>query len=170
MHVSPVLSPQGLPVFSVGGKHAYKTASYRGFCVSLEWVISNSKRRAAPMLAIWREPVMVALAPQQGGGIWAIGRRAITEFVGFDANGKCTGSASEHCLREAREALPLLGFDKNDKQALMALVDVVVKYAPELALMPPTPKWLQEQDAPAALWDVKAIDKQSGKTLDESEV
>ena len=37
MNISPVLSPSGEPMFSVGGNRAYKTAVKHGYVVSLEW-------------------------------------------------------------------------------------------------------------------------------------
>ena len=169
MHMSPVLDPHGRPVFSAGGKHAWKTFEHRGYAVSLEWVISDTRRRAAPCMVIWAA-TNVFVAGSGDSGMWVIGRRAISDFVGFNADGKCTGGASQHCMREAYQALTLLGKDANDKQAFVALVDTVVKYAPELVRMPPTPQWLQRRDAAPAIWDVAAKDKYSGKTLSESEV
>lgn len=166
MKLSPILTPDGRPTFSMGGAQSYKTSTHRGFVVSLEWV-GNGTKSAACMI-IWPESnVFVA---GNGSGAWCISRRAITEFVGFDAQGKCTGGASEHCTREAREALPILGKDINDKQALLALVDVVVKFAPELVHMPATPKVVKEQLDNPAMWTVAATNKASGKTIHEGEV
>jgi hypothetical protein len=102
--------------------------------------------------------------------MWAIGRNAISEFVGFGANGKCTGGASEHCYRECLAAMPVLGKDPNDKAAFLALVDTVIKFAPELVLMPSTPRWLQRRDAAAPLIEVIATNKDTGKVLSHTEV
>lgn len=166
MKLSPIQTPDGRPIFSMGGAQAYKTASHRGFVASLEWVGNGS--RTAACLVIWPETnVFVA---GEGAGAWCISRRAISEFVGFNAQGKCTGGPSEHCFREAREALPVMGKDINDKQALSALVDVVVKFAPELVLMPATPKIVKEQLATEPMWTVEAKNKASGKTIHEGEV
>ena len=169
MHASPVLDPNGNPVYSAGGRHAWKTFEHRGYTVSLEWVISNTRRRAAPCMVIWSsENVFIPGSSEKG--MWAIGRRAITEFVGFNADGKCTGSASVHCMRECHEALPILGKDRNDQQAYKALIDTVVKFAPDLVLMPPTPAWMQAKEQPRPMWEVTATNKVTGKTLSESEV
>jgi hypothetical protein len=169
MHASPVLDPNGNAVFSAGGRHAWKTMEYRGYTVSLEWVISNTRRRAAPCMVIWAsENIFIPGSSEKG--MWAIGRRAISEFVGFDREGKCTGSASVHCMRECHEALPILGKDRNDRQAYMALIDTVVRFAPDLVLMPPTPVWMQAKEAPRPMWEVTATNKATGKTLSESEV
>lgn len=166
MKLSPILTPDGRPIFSMGGQQAYKTYSHRGFVASLEWVGNGSKTAAC--LVIWPETnVFVA---GEGAGAWCISRRAITEFVGFTSEGKCTGGPSEHCLREAKEALPVLGKDINDKQALLALVDTVVRFAPELILMPATPKIVKEQLATEPMWEVKASIKETGKVIHEGMV
>jgi hypothetical protein len=120
-------------------------------------------------MVIW--PAGNVFAPSSSeNGMWLIGRRAISEFVEFTKDGKCTGGASEHCVREAREALPILGKDINDKAALLALVDCVVKFAPDLVLMPVTPRWLQAADATKPMWDVTAKNKGTGKVISEAEV
>lgn len=166
MHMSPVISPSGEPVFTVGHGHTWKQATYRGFNVSLEWV--GDMRRSQPCMCIW--PATNVFVSGEGNGIWVIGRRAITEFVGFNPDGTCTGGASEHCVRECKEALPILGKDPNDQQALNALMDVVIRFAPELALMPVAPKAIQMDMRGQALWEVTATDKNTGRVLSKSEV
>jgi len=166
MHMSPIISPSGEPVFVAGGGHTWKQATYRGFNISLEWV--GGGRRAQPCMCIW--PTTNVFVSGEGTGIWVIGRRAITEFVGFNADGTCTGSASEHCLREAKEALHIMGKDVNDQHALNALVDVVVRFAPDLALMPVAPKSVQAELNGEKMWEVTATDKNTGKVLSEASV
>ena len=51
-----------------------------------------------------------------------------------------------------------------------ALIDTVVKFAPDLVLMPPTPAWMQAKEQPRPMWEVTATNKVTGKTLSESEV
>lgn len=166
MQLSPVLSPDGRPLFSAGGGQSWKTFNHRGFVVSLEWV--GNHRRAAPCMCIWADSnVFVA---GEGNGIWCISRRALHEFVGFDKNGKCTGSASEHCFRECREALPVLGKDRMDKNAFLALVDCVIRFAPDLHHMPVTPKAVRRELAGEAMWDVTAKDKNTGRVIREAAV
>jgi hypothetical protein len=165
VHVSPIQSPDGRPMFTAGGSRSYKTAQHRGFIVSLEWMRLNGKVQAC--MCIW--PQSNVFVPGEGHGIWTISRRAITEFVGFTADGKCTGSASEHCYRECVLALPTLGKDRNDKQAFLALVDTVIRFAPDLVHMPATPKALRREGT-SPQWEVTASNKSSGKTLSEAEV
>ncbi len=140
MNFNGNLSTDGRPIFSMGGNQAWKVRSHRGFIVSLEWVDTGT--RAAPCIVIWRE--RTSLADDVEAGAWCIGRRAIGEFVGFTTEGKCTGEATEHCIQEAREALPVLGKYQSDEQAMSALVEAVVKFAPELMLMPAKPQPVNE--------------------------
>ena len=141
MRLSENLTPDGRPIFSMGGKESYQTFNHRGYVVSLEWVGTGT--RAATCLVIW--PERTNLADDVETGAWCISRRAIGEFVGFNSQGKCTGEATAHCIQEARQALPVLGKDQSDEQALSALVEAVVKFAPELMLMPAKPQPANEQ-------------------------
>lgn len=167
MRLSPVLSPQGTPVWSAGGGHAWRTFEHRGFVVSLEWV--GDHRRARKCMVIWPASNILT-AKGVGAGMWVISERAIVQFVGFNRDDKCTGSVSEHCHREAAQALPLLGKDANDRHALMALIDTVVKFAPELVGMPVAPAALRRELRGQAMWDVVASNKNTGKTLSEASV
>lgn len=162
MHLSPVLNPSGLPMWSAG-QHSYKTKVHRGFVCSLEWI--GKGKKSQPAMVIW--PASNVFASREGSGLWVIGRRAITEFVGFNSNDKCTGGPSEHCIREARQALPILDKDVNDKEALAALVDVVVTFAPELVTMPVAPRVVRDAFETPAMWDMTLTDKSTGKTLKE---
>jgi hypothetical protein len=153
-------------MWSFGGQQAWKTAEHRGYVVSLEWVGEGKKAQAA--MCIW--PASNVFVPGSSeSGAWVIGRRAITEFVGFTKDNRCTGSASEHCYRECLAALPILGKDRNDKQAFVALVDTVIRFAPDLVLMPATPRSIRFANS-NPMWEVTAKDKSSGKTLSEREV
>ncbi len=166
MEMSPVLSPQGLPMWSFGGNRSWKTATHRGYIVSLEWVGQGKKAHAC--MCIWSAS-NIFVPGSNGSGTWVIGRRAITEFVGFTRDLRCTGSASEHCYRECLEALPMLGKDRNDKQAFVALVDCVIRFAPDLVHMPVTPREIRF-DRSDAMWEVTATNKDTGKVLTEAEV
>lgn len=141
MRLSENLTPDGRPIFSMGGKESYQTFNHRGCVVSLEWVGTGT--RAAPCMVIW--PERTSLADAVEAGAWCISRRALSEFVGFTTDGKCTGEETAHCIQEAREALPVLGKDQSDEQAMSALVEAVVKFAPKLMLMPATPQPANEQ-------------------------
>jgi len=166
LSISPILSPSGEALFSVGGKNAYKTFLKNGYVVSLEWIRLGRHVRAA--MCIW--PQSNVFVAGEGQGIWTITRNCITDFVGFNKDDKCTGGPSEHCIREAREALPILGKDPNDRHELVNLIDVVVTYAPDLVLMPATPKQVRQQLETPPMWEVTATNKDTGKVLSEAEL
>lgn len=166
MKLSPILSPDGRPMFSAGGGHSYKTAVKHGFVVSLEWV--GEGRKSYPAMVIW--PASNVFMAGTESGMWCISRRCITDFVGFNSNDKCTGGPSEYCFREARQALAILGKDPNDKEALVDLVDVVVTFAPELVLMPVAPKSIRQELDNPALWDITTSNKSTGKIIEEISV
>jgi hypothetical protein len=136
----------------------------RGFNVSLEWL--GDGRRTQPCLCIWPASNIFTTS-HEGRGVWLIGRRAITDFVGFNADNTCTGNPSAHCLREAREALAMMGKDINDKQALTALCDVVTRFAPDLVTMPVAPRAVTKDLQGDAMWDLQTTNKASGKVLSE---
>jgi hypothetical protein len=140
MNFNGNLSTDGRPIFSMGGNLAWKVRSHRGYVVSLEWV--NKGKQTNPCMVIWPERTGSNAVE---AGAWCISRRVITNFVGLDANGKCTGRPSEHLIREARLSLNMLDKDQGDEQALSALVDAVVQFAPELVLMPAIPRVANEQ-------------------------
>lgn len=176
MHLSPILDPvSGRRPWIYGGDDSWRQFTHRGFNVSIEWAIHDTRRRTPPVMAIW--PAKSSARVDHGGlihvsgdGVWVITRNVITDFVGFNAEGKCTGGASMHCMREAREALVMLGKDPNDRQNFTALVDCVVKHAEHLVKCPPTPVRLQQKYQPPPLWEVQATNKNTGKVLTEAEV
>ncbi len=141
MNFNGNLTPDGRPIFSMGGNQAWKVRSHRGYVVSLEYV--GTGPRTYPAIVIW--PERTSLADGVEAGAWVISSKVITDFVGFTAEGKCTGEPSVYCLKEARDALCTLGKDQGDEKALASLVDAVVQFAPELVLMPAIPRVANEQ-------------------------
>jgi hypothetical protein len=160
----------GEPLFTAGGSASWKTMEHRGFVVSLEW--ARRRRKMLAMMVIWPAGLMTSgsVFGVASSGMWAISRNVISEFVGFDRDGKCTGSGSRALYAEALEAMPLLGKDRNDKQAFLALVDTVIRFAPDLVLMPAAPPRVREELKGDAMWDVKATIRDSGKTISEASV
>lgn len=133
MNFNGNMTPDGRPIFSMGGNQAWKVRSNRGYVVSLEWV--NIGKQTNPCMVIWPERTGSNAVE---AGAWCIGCAAITEFV--DGN-----APTVKCIHEARDALPALGKDQGDEQAVSALVEAVVKFAPEFLLMPVTSQPATEQ-------------------------
>ena len=72
-------------------------------------------------------------------------------------------------LREALAALPVLGKDRNDKHAFLGLVDCVIRFAPDLVLMPVTPRHIRQDNGPVT-WELTTKNKATGRILSEAEV
>ncbi len=168
MKISPLLSQEGRPLFIAGGNESWKQFSFREWVVSLEWI--GNGRKVDRFMVIWPQSNILTTPGAVKPGMWAIGARAVVDFVGFDAQNKCTGLPSQHCISEALEALPILGRDKNDKQAHLSLIDAVVRFAPDLVLMPSAPPKVKQDMADPAMWDVKTINKHTGQVMTEVEV
>lgn len=168
MNVSPIISPDGEQVFTAGGADAWRQFQHRGFVVSLEW--ARRRRTFLKMMVIWKAGSLLSVGTAVKPGMWAISSRAIVDFVGFNREGRCNGSASEHCFREALAAMPELGLDPNDKHGFTALVDTVVKFAPDLMMMPIAPKAVKREMTGEAIWEVTATNKHTGKTISEAAV
>lgn len=172
MHASPILDPNGNRVFSVGGAHSWKQLTFRDLNVSFEWLITSGYKRKPPILCIWRATNVFA-NPGDGGnrGIWTISRNGYDKLLGtrLGHETKISGDPSAYLIREAREALPVLGFDRNDRNALRNVVDCVIHCAQDFAMMPPTPQQLMDK-ARAPMWEVQAINQATGKVISEAEV
>lgn len=170
MDIQPILSPEGNAVFTCGGKHAWKTETHKGFNISLEWVAKIGKRKNPPrVLCIWRSG-NVLHPNNDGDGIWTISQNGIQFFVGFDKEGKCSGGVSEHGQAEAKKGLAVMGYDETDTSALHALLDVIVRYAPDLMMMPPAPRRVRKDLAGPAMFDMQYSHKDSGKVISEGEI
>lgn len=168
MEVSATISPvTGQRVYLFGGRHSWRQHTHKGFVVSLEWVRKLHHRRNPPkVMCIWAD-VAIDAADSGDRGTWVINANDIVNFVQFNAAGKCTGSVSRYAIAEAAEALPILGKDRNDRQALLALLDVIVKFAPDLVMMPKAPRDIIKSLSGEAIFDMATKDKNSGKTIAE---
>ena len=157
-------------MFSMGGVAAWKAFEHRGFVVSLEWIDSGGTRKPKPCLVIWpASNILLTAGVRQGA--WCIARNALQHFVGFDRDGKCTGDPSPFAFAEARTVLgEQMGKDANDKFALFALVDCIVKGAELIHSMPVAPKHVAEKIKTEAMWEVSATNKATGQTLKEASI
>lgn len=168
MHVSAVEGPTGEAVFTMGGPRSWKTAAMKGWCISLEW--AKSGRKFPRVLVIWPEGTPLAAKGTVKPGAWCISHTSMVLFLEFDKDGLATGKPSDLCFIEAGEALEMLGKDRNDKQALFSLVDVVIRYGLELAEMPVAPMHIKRLLSDGPMWDMTEVDKSSGKTVREASV
>jgi hypothetical protein len=171
VQLAPFISPDGAPVFTAGGRHAWKTFEHRGFVVSLEW--TRRRRRTVPTMVIWPATSILRAHGSGSDGMWVVTRDAILNFVGFNTNDRCTGSGTPLLYDEAREALAIMGKDRNDGHAHRALIDTVVRYADDLQQMPPAPVTIRRElqhGTTGPMWELKATNKGSGRVIHEGEV
>lgn len=169
MHISPIISPGGEATY-VAGLHALKQRVHRGWVVSLEWLEVPGVRGASSCMVIWPDTRLAIT--REAPGMWAIHRSEVANFAGFNANDRCTGGISAYGLEQCREALPMLGRDINDREALLSLADAVVTHLPDLVMMPKAPPDVRKQlrDRIAPMWDIRTVNTATGTTISEATI
>ncbi len=154
LNQSVVVSATGNPMFAIGGNTALATHEHKGYNVSLEWDEDDGE----PLMLIW---------PARGGfkdtGVYGIALSSAACYA--DASGRPT----EEGLTRAGAALPVLGKDIIAIE-LSTLMDVILKYLPDLLMMPPCPRHIRHKAVRPALLDIEQHDTQSGKTLAASSI
>jgi hypothetical protein len=146
---SLLVGPSGRALFGVGGDNAARTHEFRGYCVSLEW----DERDGEPILLMW---------PATTGrevGVFGICLSSAGKYANPD------GTPTRECFDECAMALPTLGKALLPVE-LRLLVDVVMRFIPDLLLMPPAPKALRRAARGEALIDITQQDNR-GKTISE---
>lgn len=141
---NPIYDASGRPLFACGGNKAWRTHDLGGYQVSMEWVDG--------------EPAMV---------IWSTLNREFGYAICLSSIGKYAtpeGKPNEEGVTELAKALPDFGREIS-RLELHRLVDIVLRYAPELILMPPAPIDVLKADLRAPIWDV--TEKINHKTVAE---
>jgi hypothetical protein len=149
---SVVVSAANRPMFGVGGESSYATHEYKGYVVSLEWDLSEGST-PEPVMLIWP-----ALAWKESG-VFGICLSSAGKYA--DPN----GSPTKEGLYECGMALSLLGRAVLPIE-LNVLVDVVMRFIPDLILMPPAPKALRRAAKGQAYMDITQSD-QYGRVISE---
>jgi hypothetical protein len=146
---SIVVSAANRPMFSVGGASSYATHVFKGYVVSLEWDDTDGE----PVMLIW--PAL----SWKDSGVFGICLSSAGKYA--DPNGQPTKEG----LYECGMALSLLG-----KAALPielnVLVDVVMRFLPDLILMPPAPRALRRAAKGRAYMDITQQDHR-GRVISE---
>lgn len=153
MEQSPVLGPNGKPIFQVGRIY-FKQQRYKDYYVSLEWC--GEGKRVEPCMAIW-SATNFAAEP----GVYVIGRSSLTKFV--EPNGKPTLQA----FKEAAMALPILGRSVLDIE-IHALVDTILAFVDDVVHMRPKPPRPQEFHT-APMWEM-TVRTRDGQVIKEHTV
>jgi hypothetical protein len=152
---------EGREWYSLGGDTAWKTATYKGWCVSLEWFIGG--RSAEPMMVIWPE------VAEREGGAWAICLSSIGAYCQFDANGKVTGTPTAYAKAEAAAVL-VEQFDRAPLTVdVHGLLDVVMHFAPDLIVgVPPAPMEVRRARLQNPLLEVTRLE--NGRKVAEASI
>lgn len=141
LNKSLVVSSTGQSMFGVGGASAYATHEMKGYAISLEWDANDGE----PVMLIWSGFGTI------GSGVFGICLSSAGKYA------DPSGAPTEEGIANCAAALPTLG------RALLnievhTLVDVVMRYIPELILMPPAPKSVRLDAKGRALFDVTQQD------------
>jgi hypothetical protein len=154
LNQSLVVGASGRALFGVGGENAWRTHEFKGYRVSLEWDENDGE----PMLLIWSATNFL----EREVGVFGIGLSSAGKYASPD------GKPTEACFVECAAALPTLGKAMLPIE-LHPLVDVVMRFIPDLILMPPAPRALRLAAKGEALMDITQVDNH-GKTISEASI
>lgn len=149
LNQATVLNATGQAMFGVGGEASYSTHQYKGYVVSMEWDDSDGE----PLMLMW--PALNG----RGDGVFGICLSSAGKYA--DPNGRPTNEGLFECGR----ALKVLG------RALLPielnnLVDVVMRFLPDLLRMPPAPRAVRLAAKGHAIMDITQQD-QYGRVISE---
>lgn len=147
-----IVDDAGRDIYQFGGNQAWKTTAFRGYIVILEWFVGRQST----------EPMLVVQACSQAGDAGAFG--ICLSSIGAYADP--SGGPAPGALQLCRDALPMLGKNVLDMEA-RALLDVVLRFAPDLINMPPAPLAMRREKPNRPLIEVELRDESSGKTQHE---
>lgn len=149
-----LVDAQNREVYTAGGSNAWHTTTYRGYTVILEWLVGAQST----------EPMLYLRAARSGpnDGAFAICLSSIGAYA------DPSGGAAPGALDRARDALSGLGKNVIDMEA-RALLDVILRFAPDLINMPPAPMLVRRAELAtgAPRIDVEIRHESSGKTHSE---
>lgn len=136
-------------MFGVGGASSHATHEYKGYVVSLEWDDTDGE----PLMLMW------SAMGGRDAGVFGICLSSAGKYA--DPNGQPTNDG----LFECGLALQVLG-----RAMLLVelhnLVDVVMRYMPDLLRMPPAPTAIRRAAKGEALIDITQQD-QYGRVISE---
>lgn len=147
-----ILDATGRELFGFGGTTAWRTHSFRGYLVSLEWFVGSRST----------EPILMIQDEKAGFDAGALGicLSSIGKYV--DERGSAAPGVMPHIWR----ALDTMGKPMLDIEA-RTLLDVIVRFAPDLIKMPPTPVAVRREEVRRPLLEVELKDENTGKTQQE---
>lgn len=142
LNQSTLVSAANRPMFGVGGASSFSTHEYKGYVVNMEWDDDDG------------EPVMLMWSAMGGrdAGVFGICLSSAAKYAEPD------GRPSDEGLWQCGLALTTLG------RALLpielhTLVDVVMRFLPDLLRMPPAPRAIRLAAKGQALIDITMQDQ-----------
>ena len=139
-------------MFGVGGDSAFSTHDYKGYVVSLEWDEVDGE----PVMLMW------SAAAGRESGVFGICLSSAGKYA--QPNGQPTDEGLSECIR----ALPLLGRMQLPME-LNNLMDVVMRFMPDLLRMPPAPRVPRLRAKGKPVLDVTQQDRH-GYTVSEASI
>lgn len=134
---SVVVSATGQAMFGVGGSASHATHEYKGYVVSLEW----DEEDGEPMMLMW------GANGGRDAGVFGICLSSAGKYA--DPSGKPSDEGLFQCgLALSTLGRALLPIELNN------LVDVVMRFMPDLLRMPPAPKAVRVKANREALIDI----------------
>lgn len=131
----------GLPQFAIDSRTVHEQRRMKGYIVTLCWMLDPEMGRADAAMVLFPERRF------SDAGAWAVTRRGIRRFC--DEHNRPT----EDLIREAQEALPMLGYDLIRAEVIRFL-DVVMAHVDDLVLMPAPPLGVTLLLQGDPVWDV----------------
>ena len=144
-----LVSPGGKELFGFGGGTSWRTTLFRGYMVSLEWLVGAKST----------EPIMIVQDAKRGHDAGAFG--ICLSSIGKYADQ--SGGASPGALQACREALATLGKPQLEIEA-KALLDLVLHFTSDLIKMPVAPMAVRKTEIGTAMLEVELKNEFTGKT------
>jgi hypothetical protein len=152
LNQSLLVGATGRPMFGVGGENAARTHEYKGYIVSLEWDETDGE----PVMLIWSK------FTGRECGVFGICLSSAGKYA--DPSGEPTPEG----LLECWKSLPTLGRNQIDMECFM-LVDVVLRFIPDLLMMPPSPRWMRKKAKGPNYMDITLKDHRD-RVVNETEL
>lgn len=135
-------------IYTFGGNAAWKTTTFRGYLVVLEWFVGA--KSVEPMLCIQDAK------RGEDSGMFGVCLSSIGVYADQ------SGGPSPGALAACKRALPVLGKAPIDMEA-KALLDVVLQFTPDLIMMPPAPVAVRQEEVGRPLIEVELKNEADGK-------
>ena len=145
----------GKEIFGFGGETAWRVVIYRGYIVSLEWLVGARST----------EPILCIQDAKRGhdAGVFGICLSSIGKYADQ------SGYASPGALVACWQALQALGKAPLEIEARKVL-DLILHFASDLIKMPVAPLAVRKTELGQSMLEITLMDENTGKTIQEASV